>query len=216
MDYNVNVRRDTMRKRLKHITTFILMFSMIIGVFSMSGCTSGGDAYADNVPKNLLNALNRLDYSAYLDLLYPPLRAGVEKEREELGLSKEEYMQHLRDENLPFEDKTTRIDHASSITKKKPTTMDDFSLELLIDRYIYYDDYETIDSALVYDYIIRDSHFQNDAEATAFYEMQITVVLSNTNYYLASFSISQTPYEESSTGEGETTTEANQDTTAAN
>ena len=94
--------------------------------------------------------------------------------------------------------------------------MDDFSLELLIDRYIYYDDYETIDSALVYDYIIRDSHFQNDAEATAFYEMQITVVLSNTNYYLASFSISQTPYEESSTGEGETTTEANQDTTAAN
>lgn len=188
-----------MRKRLKHITTFILMFSMIIGVFSMSGCVSGGDAYADNVPKNLLNALNRLDYGAYLDLLYPPLRADVEKEREALGLSKEEYMQRLKDENLPFEDKTTRIDHASSITKKKPTALDNFSLQLIIDSYIYYDDYVEIDSGLKYDYIIRESHYQSDAEAPAFYEMQITVILANTNYYLTSFSISQTPYKEAAT-----------------
>lgn len=188
-----------MIKRLKHTITFMLLFSMLLGVLSMSGCASGGDAYADNVPKNLINSLNRLDYGMYLDLLYPPLRAGVEKDREQLGLSKEEYMQHLRDINLPFEDKTTRIDHASSITKKKPVTLDDFSLQLLIDDYIFYDDYETIDSALQYDYIIRDSHFQNDGEADAFYEMQFTVVLANTNYYLVSFNINQTPYEEETT-----------------
>lgn len=199
-----------MKKRFKHITTFILLCSMIIGVFSMSGCASGGDAYADNVPKNLLNALNKLDYGMYLDLIYPPLRASIEKEREDLGLSKEEYMQHLKDENYPFEDKTIRIDHASSITKKKPTELDEFSLQLLIDDFIYYDDYETIDSGLVYDYIIRDSHFQSDSDADAFYEMQITVVLSNTNYYLTSFSISQTPYEETETPNSNEETTANE------
>lgn len=185
-----------MRMRVKKIVNLLMVCSLLASTFLLTGCASGGEAVASSVRTKLILALNNLDYDAYYNLAYPALREDITKEKDELGLSDKDYMQHIRDELYPF-DYDTMISE-SSLKFTGNTTYDAEQLKWINDEFIYYDDYVTIDSAKNVDFLIRDYKY-TDETAPALYRADLVIVSADSNYYFVYFSISDTPYEEDAT-----------------
>lgn len=181
-----------MKKFFKRLTSAVLVCSIVIGTFAMSGCSSDDAEVKSSAAKTkFLTAINNLSYSDFTDLAFPPIKNEIEKEREAKGLSEDEYMQYVKGSVLGYEGEK-RISE-SDAKKLEVVEYDSGKLGLVKDKYIAKDGYVDIDKCEDYIFSVRDSAY-SDNTAPEIYVITLKVVTCGKNLYFVDYSISDETY----------------------
>lgn len=184
-----------MKKKFKFFASVALVCSIIIGTFSMSGCSADDDSLVNSsgAKTKLLTAINNLSYSDYLALAFPTVQTDIEKERTDKGMSEDEYIKYVKESILGF-DGDKRI--AESDAKKlEVIEYDSGKLGLVKDKYIAKDGYVEIDRCEDYIFSVRDAAY-SDNTAPEIYVITLKVATCGKELYFLDYSISDEVYVE--------------------